>query len=54
MPAGREIEGILLYPTTGSHCDLHYQIHGHKVRVVTLNLNQDWRAIRAALLALAG
>ena len=40
------VEGILLYPVVDRNLDLHYRIHGHSVRVATLDLNQHWTAIR--------
>lgn len=48
----RPIEGILLYPTVGSSLDLRYRIQGHPIRVVTVDLDQDWKTIRARLLGL--
>ncbi|EDL62302.1 5-methylcytosine-specific restriction endonuclease system specificity protein McrC [Gimesia maris] len=46
----RPIEGILLYPTTGQSLSLNYEIHGHSIRIVTLNLNTSWKEIRQQLL----
>ncbi len=43
-------EGILLYPTTEKSLSLVYTHEGHKIRIETLNLNQDWRGIRGDLL----
>ena len=45
-------EGILLYPSVDSTPPLRYMIHGHKVSVRTINLNQDWRDIHRDLLGL--
>jgi len=39
-------EGVLLYPTVDDELDLNYQIQGHKLRVKTINLDQDWQDIR--------
>jgi 5-methylcytosine-specific restriction enzyme subunit McrC len=50
--APERVEGVLLYPAVESQLDLEYQMHGHRVRVVTINLDQDWREIRRELLAL--
>jgi 5-methylcytosine-specific restriction enzyme subunit McrC len=47
-------EGILLYPTVDKPVNLNYEIHGHPIRIVTLNLNQPWQQIRTDLLAIAG
>lgn len=46
------LEGILLYPVVGREIDLRYRVHGHPVRVVTLDLNQPWTEIRDRLLGL--
>ena len=43
-------EGILLYPSVHGELDLRYQIHGHKVSIRTINLNQEWRGIHRDLL----
>lgn len=43
-------EGMLLYPTVGKGHDLQYELHGHKVSVRTVNLNQDWKGIHDDLL----
>lgn len=43
-------EGILLYPTTEQELDLAYEIKGHKVRICTVNLDQDWQGIHRRLL----
>ena len=45
-------EGILLYPTTSRDLDLSYMIGGHKIRVATIQLNQPWQKIHAAMLGL--
>lgn len=46
------VEGILLYPTVGNPLDLHFKIHGHKIRIYTLNLDREWSFIKEDLLAL--
>jgi len=39
-------EGMLLYPTTDKEpLDLQYRIHGHKMSIRSINLNQEWRGI---------
>lgn len=48
----RPIEGVLLYPTVGTSLDLQYRIQGHSVRVVTVDLDADWRETRERLLGL--
>jgi 5-methylcytosine-specific restriction enzyme subunit McrC len=45
-------EGILLYPTVTRSLDLHYTIQGHEIRVCTIDLSQNWQAIRYDLLQL--
>ncbi len=45
-------EGILLYPTVHKDFDLNYELCGHPVRILTLNLNQDWKGIHLDLMAL--
>ncbi len=47
-----EVEGLLIYPLTTRRLDLDYRIHGHRIRVNTLNLKQDWDRIHADLMAL--
>ena len=39
-------------PTVGNTLDHVYVLHGHRVRVVTLDLNQPWRAIETQLVRL--
>jgi 5-methylcytosine-specific restriction enzyme subunit McrC len=45
-------EGILLYPTVQHTLRLSYEMHGHTIRICTLDLAQDWQAIRRDLLRL--
>lgn len=47
-----EVEGMLLYPLTTRSLALTYQMHGHRVRVNTLDLNQDWQKIHDDLIRL--
>lgn len=49
-PAGRPIEGVLIYPVGEQCVDLSYRIDGHPVRIYTLNLGQPWHRIEADLL----
>lgn len=53
-PPQREppVEGMLLYPTVTRHLDLTYRVHGHLIRICTINLNQHWQHIRKDLLDL--
>lgn len=43
-------EGILLYPTVESEHEYQYVMKGHRIKVKTINLNQDWREIHKDLL----
>jgi 5-methylcytosine-specific restriction enzyme subunit McrC len=52
--AGRMVEGMLLYPTVDRSLDLEYEVDGHRVRVCTVDLGQEWRGIGERLLALVG
>lgn len=45
-------EGMLLYPQVNESLRLEYQIAGHRVRICTLDLAQEWPEIRAELLDL--
>jgi len=47
-------EGILLYPTVNRELDLCYKIQGHPVRIVTVNLDQDWQGIEKQMLRIVG
>jgi len=44
-PSGPRPEGMLIYPTVCDSVDLNVRICGFPVRVVTLNLAQQWPAI---------
>ena len=46
-------EAMLLYPTVNRKLRLDYDIGGHRVRVCTVDLGANWRAISEELLALA-
>lgn len=46
---GTELEGILLYPLSSTKLDLRFKIHGHSIRVVTVDLASDWREIHDSL-----
>ena len=45
-----QAEGILIYPTTEKSLSLVYTHEGHKIKIETLNLNQDWVGIKRDLL----
>lgn len=44
--------GMLLYPTTGQGVDETVRIHGHDIRVASINLDQDWQSVAADMLGL--
>ncbi|WP_303713911.1 hypothetical protein [Brevundimonas naejangsanensis] len=46
------VDGILLYPMNGRSIRLHYNLLGHDVQIVTVDLSQSWPAIHAELLDL--
>jgi 5-methylcytosine-specific restriction enzyme subunit McrC len=52
--ADRVAEGILLYPTAGKSLDVSYRLHGHSVRIRTLDLNLPWIEIENQMLSLIG
>jgi 5-methylcytosine-specific restriction enzyme subunit McrC len=43
-------EGVLLYPSAGSDFKFSYRYQNHKIRVLSINLNQDWFDIKRDLL----
>jgi len=45
-------EGILLYPTVKDDIETYFKVKSHTMRVVTINLAQDWQKIRSDLLNL--
>lgn len=45
-------EGVLIYPTIQKSLSLAYTHEGHTIRIKTLNLNQDWRGVKADLLGI--
>ena len=48
-PVRTRPEGILLYAAAGESFDLRYELAGHRVRVVSLDLDQPWPPIAQAL-----
>lgn len=51
-PGWEDCEGILLYPVVSEPFRHEFELHGHPVRVVSINLNQDWDGIKEELLEL--
>jgi 5-methylcytosine-specific restriction enzyme subunit McrC len=45
-------EGILIYPTIETHFEYRYHYNGHKIKILSINLNQHWSQIKADLLDL--
>jgi len=43
---------MLLYPTVQKEIDESYQMDNHKVRIATVNLNQNWSKIHFRLIEL--
>ena len=48
------LEGILLYPTVGTNFDLQFEIQSFPIRVLSINLNQEWSKIHDDLLSIIG
>lgn len=46
----KRCEGILLYPSVNNDFEYSFQYENHKIRVMSINLNQDWKRIRTDLL----
>jgi 5-methylcytosine-specific restriction enzyme subunit McrC len=46
--------GILLYPTITKDYDLKFQYKDHKIKIMTLNLNSNWRNISSRLNEIIG
>ena len=54
-PAGARHEGILLYPQVGEEpLRAEVWLEGFRIQARTVDLNQDWRAIHAEMLATIG
>jgi 5-methylcytosine-specific restriction enzyme subunit McrC len=45
-----ECEGILLYPVVEKGFGFSYKFENHKIRVMSIDLNQEWHSIRKDLL----
>jgi len=54
-PGWENVEGMLLYPSSGYHFDHAFTLHGnHRIRVSTINLQKVWTEIATDLLGLFG
>jgi 5-methylcytosine-specific restriction enzyme subunit McrC len=51
-PRSKTTEGVLLYPTVYKSFTHDYVYENHKIRLCTINLNQDWKEIHMDLLSL--
>jgi 5-methylcytosine-specific restriction enzyme subunit McrC len=49
---GLELSGMLLYPSTNRSVDWTYTLLGTPVRIATVDLSEEWRAIHERLLGL--
>jgi 5-methylcytosine-specific restriction enzyme subunit McrC len=50
--ADRRAEGILLYPTVRKSLNQSFRLHGHRVSIRTVDLDQPWPTIEEQMLAL--
>lgn len=50
----RRAEGILLYPQVGEPVYREFELRGHRVRVVAVDLNADWSEVHRQFLVLSG
>ena len=46
----RNCEGILLYPSIDDDFEHNFQYQNHKIKIKSINLNQDWQMIKTELL----
>lgn len=53
MPGAPPVEGILLYPASGPPPAMDVVVHGHRLRLASIDLGAPWAAIRGQLLALS-
>lgn len=49
---GTQVDGALIYPAVGTSVSADYQILDHRLRVVAIDLNRDWKEISDSLIAL--
>jgi len=49
---GKQVDGALIYPSVGLNLSLDYRIFGHRVRIVTVDLDREWLEIHRGLLDL--
>jgi 5-methylcytosine-specific restriction enzyme subunit McrC len=46
----KKCEGILLYPSVGEDFEFYYYFENHLIKVISINLGQDWMNIRNDLM----
>lgn len=46
----KQTTGILLYPTIDKEYNLSYWYHDHEIKIITINLNENWKKIETRLL----
>lgn len=51
-PTAPLAEGVLLYPETQHELDASYAVHGHRVRLATVDLSKPWSLVEERLLEL--
>ena len=50
QPGWKDVEGVLLYPAVSREICFDGMLEGHRVRVLTINLDQPWQSIHANLM----
>ena len=46
----KNCEGVLLYPSIHNDFEYTFKNDNHKIKIISINLNQDWKKIRSDLL----
>jgi 5-methylcytosine-specific restriction enzyme subunit McrC len=52
VPGWEGVRGMLLYPAVGVPVDEQVAVNGHEIRVVSVNLGQEWQGVSGDLLRL--
>ncbi len=52
VPGWEAVRGMLLYPAMGVPVDEQVAVDGHEIRIVSVNLGQDWQCVSGDLLRL--
>jgi 5-methylcytosine-specific restriction enzyme subunit McrC len=53
-PGWEDVEGILLYPAVKHEFDVRMRLLGHRIRIVSVDLDQHWSDIEADLVSVLG